>query len=261
MRRSANNLLHSIKDQVRNVRYTIRAEADAPGSGLPKAVGNIDLGPLIAIGSVVSTPALRVVDGIFTQVESLATEVMKPRGKLELRFPLHIGAYLDGDGSFSAYLYEAYKDLTEVQGVRNVLISEHALDDAQAKFQARHSDAAASRTRGSGQGRATDLVQLCAGLACALVDARPIRKLEFGGSDMGNQSFMLSPNIYCGVAIGLVTALVTQNPALRDDIESLQDSVGSVVSARFDRFKRALSGKSPIIDLAKQFEAVLPFLP
>jgi len=39
------------------------------------------------------------------------------------------------------------------------------------------------------------------------------------------------------------------------------DSVDSVVDARFGRFKLALSGKTPVIDLTREFESLVPFLP
>jgi hypothetical protein len=256
MRRSANHLLHAIKDQVRSVRYTIRAEVETPGTSLPQAVGGIELAPFIALGSVVGTPALRAVDGLFTQVESIATDVMKPRHAADPSYPAAVSAYYDESTSFSDRLYDIYKQILQRGGVRNVLLSEHAFDQAQSQFRARHGDGA-SRHRASGDGRAVE----AAGLTCALADARPIRKVEFATADAGSKALMLSPNIYCGAVVGLVTALVSRDPALGSDPEGLHDSVHSVVDARFDRFKRALTGKSPVGDLAAQFELLLPFLP
>ena len=54
---------------------------------------------------------------------------------------------------------------------------------------------------------------------------------------------------------------MSRDPALGADLDAVQDSVESVVDARFDRFKRAMSGKAPLLDLAAQFESLLPFLP
>ena len=53
---------------------------------------------------------------------------------------------------------------------------------------------------------------------------------------------------------------MTRDPALREDA-ALEESIDTVVNARFDRFKRAVSAKSPLGELAAQFEALLPFLP
>jgi hypothetical protein len=256
MRRSANHLLHALKDQVRSVRYTIRAEVETPGTSLPKAVGSIELAPFIALGSVVGVPALRAVDGIFTQVESIAVDVMRPRHAAEIAYPAPLTAYFDNAVSFSDRLYDVYKRMLQGSGVRNVLLSEHAFDQAQAQFRARHGDTAA-RTRRDGATQAA----LAAGLTCALADARPIRKVEFTDAGSGSRSLMLAPNIYCAAVVGLVTALVSRDPGLESDSEGVDESVQSVVDARFDRFKRAMSGKAPIPELAAQFEALLPFLP
>ena len=64
MRRAANTFIHSIKDQIRGVRYSLRTEAETPGSALPKALREIDFGPLAVIGTAVGTPAVRLADGL-----------------------------------------------------------------------------------------------------------------------------------------------------------------------------------------------------
>ena len=70
MRRVTNDLLKSLRDQVRVVRYSIRAESEMPGAILPGMLQ--DLRPIMAVGA----PALRLADGLFTEVETLATEVI-----------------------------------------------------------------------------------------------------------------------------------------------------------------------------------------
>lgn len=247
MRRSADQVLHAIRDGIRSVRYTIRAEAETPGAVLPKSVASIDLAPFIAAGSVVGTPALRVVDGLLTQVETLAVELIKPHGRTQA-YPADLGAFFAEGVAFSDLLYGAYKRILQTHGARNTLLSEHAFDRAEELFRTRHGD--------DGRNRAT---HTCAGLTLALAEARPVRKLDVRGT--GSAIFMLAPNLYCAATVGLVTALVTRDPGLRNDAEAVSESIDSVVSARFDRFKQAMSGKSPLADLAAQFEALLPFLP
>ena len=249
MRRSSDHILHAVKDSIRNVRYTIRAEVDTPGAALPKSVASIDLAPLIAVGSLVGTPMLKAVDGILTQVETLATDVIKPHTK-KLVYPAPIDAFFAEDVSFSDLLYDAYKRLLAAHGIRNALLSEQALDRAQKQFRARHGD--------NGRHR---IAQTCAGLVVALAEIHPIRKIAVDTMTAGSPHLMLAPNIYCAAVFGLTTALVTRVPNHQSDIAAIQESVESVVDARFDRFKRALSGKSPIDDLAEQFELLLPFLP
>ena len=249
MRRSADQVLHAIRDGIRTMRYTIRAEVETPGAALPKSVASIDLAPFIAMGSVVGTPALKAMDGLLTQVESLASDVIKPHGKATA-YPAALGAFFAEDMSFSDLLYDPYKRILQAKGARNTLLSEHAFDEAQDLFRARHGD----------DGR-TRIAQTRAGLTLALAEARPIRKLDLHDGQGSAPGFMLAPNTYCAAAVGLVTALVTRDPSLRAEIEAVQESVESVVNARFDRFKRAMTGKAPVADLAEQFEALLPFLP
>lgn len=249
MRNSADHILHALKDGIRNVRYTIRAEVETPGAALPKSVASIDLAPFIAMGAMVGKPALKAVDGILTQVESLATEVVKPHMRSTTE-PATLEALFAENMSFSGLFFDSYKRLLAAHGARNVLLSEHALDQAQAQFRARHGD----------DGRKT-IARTCAGLTLALAEARPIRKLDAQYALAGTPNLMLAPNNYCAAVLGLMTALVSRDASLRSDLDAVQDSVESVVDARFDRFKRAMSGKAPLPDLAAQFEALLPFLP
>lgn len=263
MRRSANTLLHVIKDQVRMVRYSIRQEAETPGSALPKAVRD-EIGPLVAIGSMIGTPALRFADGIFTQVESLATDVLLPAPGVEPSFPCPVEHLFQEEHSFSHRLYGPVKALLRRHGARKMLVSEQALDTAWTRIVARHGDTMPSGTAG-GQARSAQatqtLVQVCAGIACGLNDARPIRKVVFDDVGTTNKYFMLSPNMYCGMMVGLVTAVVTLRPELMDERDSVLESVESVVNARFDRFKRCLMSKSPVTELAAAYEGLLPFIP
>ncbi|MDX7952818.1 hypothetical protein P7D22_16745 [Lichenihabitans sp. Uapishka_5] len=249
MRRSTDHVLHAIKDGIRTVRYTIRAEVETPGAALPKSVASIELAPFIAAGSVVGTPALRAVDGILTQVESLAADVVRPQGRGG-HIAVSIDAFLAPDASFSDLLYEPYKRLLAAHAIRNALVSEHALDRAQDGFQARQ-----------GNGPGSSIAAACASLTLALAEARPIRKIDVSSGAGASPPMMLAPNLYCGAVLGLVTALVSRDPALHGDIDAVQDSVISVVDVRFDRFKQALSGKSPAAELTDQFEALMPFLP
>ncbi len=261
MRCSANTLLHAIKDQVRVVRYSIRQEAETPGSILPKVVRD-EIGPLVAIGALFGTPALRVTDSLFTQVESFATDMLLPAPGVEPLFPCPVELLVREEHSFSDRLYGPLKVLLRRHGARNMLVLEQALDNAWSRIMARHGDSmpavAGGKTRSA---RATrTLVQVCAGIACCLNEARPIRKVVFDDVGTTNKHFMLSPNMYCGMMVGLATAVVTLRPELMDDKESVLESVESVVNARFDRFKRCLMSKSPIPELTAAYEGLLPFI-
>lgn len=261
MLRAANAILHTLKDQVRDVRYALRAEAEVPGSAFPKSVAGVDLAPFIAIGSVVGTPALRLADGLFTQVETLATGVLKPASALPHPFPMPIAAYVGSEDALAG-LYGPLKDLATRRGARSVLVSELALDAAGQALRARHGDAF-----GQGEGlprgpeAEAETVRACAGLACALAGARPIRRVAFAEGASGAQPFMLDPNLFCAVMVGLAVALVSRDDSLLAQRDDVLESADSAVAARFGRFKRAMTGKDPEADLTREFAAILPFLP
>lgn len=262
MLRSTNNIFQSLKDQVRGVRYSIRAEAAAPGSVLPKALRDSDLGPLLAIGSALGVPALRLADGLFTQVESMASAVLVPSRGGEAQFPCSLDAYRTGSASFSARLYGPVKDMLRQHGTQNMLVSEQALDSVWAQVGSRHGDipSTSSVSIRSDEGR-DRIVQVCAGIACAFVTARPIRKVAFADGTAVKPHFMLSPNLYCGLTVGLAIAVASLNPTSGQDSDAVLESVDSVVDARFGRFQQAMTSKTPIPSLAKEFKAILPFLP
>ena len=73
---STNSLLHALKDQIRNVKYSIRAEAHMPGSMVPRALQSREVRRLTSLGSVVSMPAFRLADGLVTRVETIAMDLL-----------------------------------------------------------------------------------------------------------------------------------------------------------------------------------------
>ena len=253
MRQSAHGLFRSFKDQARVVRYSLRAEAEALGSALPKVLPGVGLGPLMAIGS----PVLRLADDLFNHVETFAAGALKPQPGLDPSFPCSVFDCLRAEVSLSEQLYVPMKDILRKHGVRASLIFEQSLDDAGDQFRSRLADTMPR----AGERSPELVVRACASLAYALTEARPIRRVRYDHLGSGEQRFMLSPNIYCGMVIGLAIALVTLTPSLAEDPEMFLDSVDSVVDARFGRFKLALSGKTPVIDLTREFESLVPFLP
>ena len=258
MRRAGNTFIHSIKDQIRGVRYSLRTEAETPGSALPRALREIDFGPLAVIGTAVGTPAVRLADGLVSQVETLATGMLDGA---DLPFPCPVTDYFvrsaDPGAGFSARLYGEVKRTLVRHGVRNMLVSEHALDTAWSRFSARHGDALPAERSAD----AAALVRVCAGLAVALDEAKPIQRVTYGEPPAARPHFMLAPNLYCGLVVGLATAVVTVHADAREDRDGVLESADSAVDARFGRFKRAVSGKDPIGDLFAEFTAILPFLP
>lgn len=243
-------MLKSLKDQVRGVRYSIQAEAEAPGSTLPKALH--DLMPVLAL----SSPALRLANGLFTEVETLATEFLV-QPEPSAAFPRPVQDYLDLSTGFSDRLYAAYKEMLTAHGVRAMLVSEQALDQAGDRFRQLQMDLV---PRGRPM-NTEEVIRASAALVRALVEARPIRKVTFGTAGQASQNLMLSPNLFCGIVVGIATAIVTLKPELAGDGRAVLESAESVAEVRFHRFNRALLSKAPEVTLARELEVVVPFLP
>jgi hypothetical protein len=217
---------------------------------LPKALH--DLTPVLALG----VPALRLANGLFSEVETLATELLVPPAAAP-GFPRPIQDCLDATVGFSNHLYAPYKEMLTGRGVRAMLISEQALDQAGDRFRHRQTDLI-PRTRPM---TSEEVFQASAALIRALVEARPIRKVTFGAAERASQNLMLSPNLYCGIVVGIATGLVTLKPELISDGRAVLDSAESVADIRFHRFNRALMSKAPELNIARELEVLLPFLP
>lgn len=267
MRRLADELVLSLKDQIRTFRYSLRSEAQAPGSALPEAYRNVDFGPLGTVGAMFGTPVVRMADGLFSQVEQV-TQGLFEGAQTPTPFPRPVSDYFGRPGAetdFTHELYEATKTLLANHGARQALVSEHAIDDLRNEVIARHRDLVwtAGRFRaGSDPSQRGNAVQLCAAIAAGFARLRPIQKLDLTGSREMAGQVLIAPNAYCGLVFGLSMAIVTVR-ASADELAGIEalESADAVVNARFDRLKRALDGKDASATLAREFEAVLPFLP
>jgi hypothetical protein len=273
MRRLTDEIVLSLKDQIRTLRYSIRSEADVPGSALPEAYRKVDFGPLSTVGTMIGTPVIRMADGLFTQVESVTMGLLDRQDERQVEtFPRPVGDYFgrgdaDPKASFTRVHYHEVKALLRHYGARHVLVSEHAVEDVRLQLIARHGDllwpATARKSAAAASARDASLVRLCAAIAFEFARARPIQKVDLiQASSAAPRYLLLSPNLYCGMVLALATAIVTvSREAEGVDRTDLLESADAVVDARFDRFKTATQGKNPVAVLAKEFEAVLPFLP
>lgn len=251
-----NSIFHSLKDQIRNVKYSIRAEAHVPGSMLPRALQNREMRRLTSLGSVVSMPAFRLVDGILTRVESIAMDLLGAPTRSDPAHPESIEAYFADEFEFTDKLFQLLKRVVDIQAVHNVFVSEQAIDAAWVTI--------ARDLRGSTQGLAAaegaDPVLTCASVALALVRSEPVRQVGFhqGG---GETNFARAPSLYCGVLVGLLIAVATCRSDTAQDGEGVFESVNSAVNARFDRFSLALACEVPALAIAAEYRKLIPFLP
>jgi hypothetical protein len=262
----ANTLVHSLRDQVRGVRYSIRAEAQAPGSAFPIVHQALDFGPLAMVNSMIGTPAIRLADGLFSHVEHVATDLMqKVDGRAESAFPCPIGDFVprSGEPERLDFASTAHREVSRMlcgYGAQNMLVSEHALDSAWRQLFARHGDLVWSAVQNRGRPDDDAQVLACASLAVEFSRARPIQRVDLlRDRHDGPRHLMLAPNLYCGLVIGLATAICTVKP--REDPSAVMESADATVDARFERWKRASESRTAAQAVADEFKAVLPYLP
>ena len=267
MRRLADDLVLSLKDQIRTFRYSLRSEAQAPGSALPEAYRHVDFGPLGAVGAMIGTPVIRMADDLFSQVEQVTLGLLEaPHARTV--FPRPVTDYFGRGGDLADFTHDIYqqtKALLRHNGVRQALVSEHALEELRTEIVTRHRDLIWTATRDretAGDNSSTAQVRLCAAFACGFARIRPIQKIDVVGVRSDAKHFVLAPNTYCGLVLGLSVAIASVRPVSRElDGVELVESADGVVDARFDRLKLALDARDPVAALAREFDAMLPFLP
>jgi hypothetical protein len=280
MRHLTDDILLSVKDVVRNLRYAIRSEA---GPALTAARG--DIGPRGAPDRSTPRKARRrhrlakFVDRLFTEVESDALGLVSPRRERlhDAIFPRPVTAYFAGlhrhddeaaERLFARAHYHAAKALLRGYGLDNVLIFEHAIDRARDALLGQHADLVASAcdlsvSPADAKARA-DWVQLSAALTCALVAARPIKEIDpRRGASATPRNLIASPNAWCFVATGLSTAIASLQEESASPATSAEivESACAITDMRFARFSAALEAGDPVDALTAEFNEVLPFLP
>lgn len=267
MRRLADDLVLSLKDQIRTFRYSLRSEAQTPGSALPEPYRHVDFGPLGTVGAMIGTPVIRMADGLFTQVEHVTLGLLEGPHAPTL-FPRPVTDYFgrgDGKADLTHDLYQETKALLRRYGARQTLVSEHAIEDLRNEIVARHRDLVwtVGRPRPTAErGQPDAAIRLCAAIAAGFARLRPIQKLDLAGPNGDLRHLLLAPNAYCGLVFGLSIAIATAGPGARElDGSAVVESADAVVDARFGRLKIALDAKDAVASLAREFEAVLPFLP
>jgi hypothetical protein len=279
MRHLTDDILLSVKDGVRNLRYAIRAEA---GPALTTGYGHI---PAPVTQSRAKPEKTRrryrlanFLDRVFTEVESDALSIVSPRRE-RLRdaiFPQPVTAYFargDRDDAeraerlFARAHYHAAKALLRDHGLANVLIFEHAIGRTRDVLLRQHADliarARASRASRTDKNGCELRVRLCAALTCALIAARPIKEIDPRTGASTPRHLIASPNAWCFIAAGLSTAIASLQEECDVPVTSAEivESARAITDVRFARFAAALEASDPIGALAAEFHEVLPFLP
>jgi hypothetical protein len=271
MRHLTDDIVLSVKDAVRNLRYAIRSQAEA--SRPAGSIGTETQDRLRRAGRNRRRVA-QLVDSVFTEVESGALALVSPGRDIGqgIRFPRPVTDYFargrPGHDEAAERLcarthYHAVKALLRGFGLRNVLVFEHAIGRARDTVLARQAGLVTCVRVGGSDSPRDDRVRLCAALSCALDAARPIKEID--GSETREalpQGLLATPNAYCFSVIGLATAIASvHEEAELPSAAEILESANAVVDVRFGRFAASFEADDPVEALAFEFNEVLPLLP
>lgn len=236
----------ALKDQLRTVRYQIGRRVRGGADHVPQ-------------------PVARMAGAVLSGAEA-AVNVFSPhalRKSSNFIFPLPVSAYFGPPAAdqhlFTIEMYYALKGLLHRFGADQCLVSEQAIEVASGNLWGRHGALITQALADSKE----CFTRLSAALAIELAAVRPVREMAMGPhSDATPKSFILSPNAYAALVIGLAIAIASQ--ARADDPVDAQVAIRSadaVVDARFAGWSKALSRRKPLDFLASEFAELLPFLP
>jgi hypothetical protein len=272
MRHLTDDIVLTVKDAMRNLRYAIRSEATSPAT---RTESLAEAGAIAPPSARRRNRVARLVDKVFTEVESGTLAFVSPgrEGARGLRFPRPVCDYFGLDPRrdeaaeliFARGFYRAVKGLLRGFGLSNMLIFEHAIGRARDEVVQCHGELVRhvlARLATPSEGRA-DRIRICAHLTASLVAARPIKEvdLSLAGAALP-RGLAASPNAYCFAVLGLATAIASVSEEAADaEAVDILASANSVVDLRFQRFAEAFEAEDPAEALAREFDEVLPFLP
>ena len=248
----------AVKDQLRNVRYQIRRSAEGGGARANRFAPHVPRPVALAAASV------------FSQVEAAANALL-PENEHQsgaLAFPQPVSAYFGPEAekanALAPEIYYVLKGLLRRFGLEVFFVSEQAVDEAVGALKARSgalADIALDGSRPSSE-RMDATVRLCAALSAELAAARPIREMMTSASgEPAPRNLARAPNDYCALMVGLAVALASKGDANSGDLDALIVSADLAVDARFAELSAALGGPNPSSALAREFAAMIPFLP
>lgn len=269
----------TIKDVLREIRFTarvkarqldrqqaaletlLRGPAPAAGGDPPHRTGRI-----YQFASTLARPVGWVAQKLCESEEAAALDddfvlpVTQSLGALALD---------DFDTRFVSSMYRSGKHCLDRLGVRNVYMSEQCILRAARPVAQRHATLLRTLTAGPPASADADGIEqrllIVADATRALVAAQPIKRVEPPEGSAAPVAVTLALadlNTHCFLAAGLAAA-VASLPGLPagTSIASVLELAELVAAARHDRFAAALMQAEPEVALAREFAAIIPFLP
>jgi hypothetical protein len=232
-----------IKDALRGARYTMRRSThvappiDFPGRRHLTRMADTVLTSIeetvvtLRYGSDLTDDMIR---SALQEYESLAATIGKS----------------DFESRFASKAYRLSKAILARRGLDTIYISELAYTRAACRI--------VSRARGAGAPWQTSL--FAAEVACALVEASPIRGMPTSDADALDDVFRSDTNAAAAFALGLaVAAWLTRGEGV-SPVDCV-NSASEIVGAAFGRLEKSLRASDPTAALATIFAELAAFVP
>lgn len=266
-----NDLALTVKDALRGIRYAARkkvrlldrgqAALQSLLPGVSAAQEDRNPGRFYEIARALANPLGRMAQSICesSDVAKLSSNFLLPAAT-----PLAALA-TDGTNSlFAASFYRAGSSWLARMGVSNVYMSEQAILRAARPVARRHAE---WLTRAADPlpdaENAERLLLIIADVTQAVIDGQPIRRVDRSVGALNAASQALADlNAHCFLAVGIATAVVSLAKVPEYfNIAEIMESAELAAAARFDQFAAALRGTNPAAALAREFAAIIPYLP
>ncbi len=271
MSSAANTLVLSMKDALREMRYSVRRDVGLLDRTLDR-FGRCGGRSAWPFPPNPETQALRVADALFDGVDRAVTLALRPLRPPGSFAALKSIAILTGrdwtalPNGFADTHYRLTHQILRALGVGNALLSEQAFEAAGDMLKHRHAELVTAvsdhKPIGLSPAECEARVKLCAALAFCLEAAKPIRCLDPPEGTSSPRHLCLAPNLYCAVLVGLASAIMaTKAAGLRLDVTMAVEAANTVIDVRFSRMSIAMSARDPVAALTREFMAVVPYLP
>jgi hypothetical protein len=266
-----NELALTVKDALRGIRYAARREVrllDRGQSALQSLLPGADAaqedrthGRLYEFARALANPLGRMAQRI---CESPDVARLNDNFLVPAATSLAALAADGADTLFAASFYRGGSSCLAKMGVSNVYMSEQAILRAARPVARRHAEWLKRAAR-QPIGAESDerLLLIVADVTRAVIAVQPIRRVDRSAGALSAASRALADlNAQCFLAVGMATAVVSLAAAPKDfSVAEIMESTELAAAARYDQFAAALRETNPAAGLAREFAAVVPYLP
>ena len=260
------DLAFTVKDMLREIRYAARKEVRLLDRG-QEALQALLLGGeprphdgrpgrLYEISRRIANPVGRFAQRLF--------ETPSVSSALDENFLLPVSTSLaalaadENDTLFAGSVYRCGSSCLDKMGLKNVFMSEQSIQRAARPVAQRHAEwlarPAANRERQT---------LMVADATQAIIAAQPIKRVDRDAQPAPALTLALADlNAHCFLTVGIATAVVSAAKLPTDvGVSDVMESAELVAAARYERFDAALKCADPVGSLAREFLAVIPYLP